>query len=63
MLPSRLGLTREAREVPPAPNFRDEVVHSRTQRPELLKLIGMHGALTAEETRVPLLTVPGRRVG
>jgi hypothetical protein len=36
---------------------------SRTQRPELLKLIGMHGALTAEETRVPLLTVPGRRVG
>jgi hypothetical protein len=36
---------------------------SRTQRPELLKLVGMHGALTPEETRVPLLTVPGRRVG
>ncbi|MFP5336322.1 MAG: alkaline phosphatase family protein [Actinomycetes bacterium] len=35
---------------------------SRCQRPELLSLIGMHGARTPEETRVPLLVVPGRRL-
>jgi hypothetical protein len=36
---------------------------SRVQRPELMSLVGMHGALTPEETRVPLLLVPGRRLG
>lgn len=35
---------------------------SRCQRPELLSLVGMHGARTPEETRVPLLVVPGRRL-
>lgn len=35
---------------------------SRCQRPELLTLVGMHGALTPEETRVPLVVVPGRRL-
>ncbi len=33
---------------------------SRHQRPELLTLVGMHGARTAQETRVPLLVVPPR---
>jgi Type I phosphodiesterase / nucleotide pyrophosphatase len=36
---------------------------SRWQRPELATLVGMHGALTPEEVRVPLLQVRGRRVG
>lgn len=36
---------------------------SRCQRPELLTLVGMHGALTPEERRVPLLAVPGSRIG
>jgi hypothetical protein len=35
---------------------------SRCQRPELLRLVGMHGALTPDETRVPLLVLPGRRL-
>ena len=44
---------------------RDAVsVHdSRCQRPELKTLVGMHGALTPEERRVPLLAVPGRHLG
>lgn len=33
---------------------------SRSQRPELMTLVGMHGARTPEETRVPLLVAPGR---
>ena len=33
---------------------------SRCQRPELLSLVGMHGALTPQERRVPLLAVSGR---
>ena len=33
---------------------------SRHQRTQLLALIGMHGARTADETRVPLLVVPPR---
>ena len=37
------------------------VVDSRTARPELLRLIGLHGARTPEETHVPLLTTRGRR--
>lgn len=36
---------------------------SRCQRPELAKLVGMHGGRTPAETRVPLLVVPGRRLG
>lgn len=39
------------------------VVDSRRQRPELLRLIGLHGSLTPEESLVPLLTVAGRAVG
>jgi hypothetical protein len=35
---------------------------SRCQRPELMRLVGMHGARTPEETRVPLLVVPGARI-
>jgi hypothetical protein len=37
------------------------VVDSVTARPELLRLIGQHGARTRAETLVPVLTVPGRR--
>ena len=33
---------------------------SRHQRPELMTLVGMHGARTDAEVRVPLLTIPGR---
>lgn len=36
------------------------VVDSRTARPELLRLIGLHGARTAEETHVPLIATLGR---
>lgn len=36
------------------------VVDSRTQRPELLRLLGQHGALTEDEIAVPLITVPPR---
>ena len=36
------------------------VVDSRRMRPELLALVGLHGALTPEESLVPLLTVTGR---
>lgn len=36
------------------------VVDSRTSRPELLQLIGLHGARTPEETWIPLLAVLGR---
>jgi hypothetical protein len=35
------------------------VVDSRTARPELLRLIGLHGARTPEETLVPLITTLG----
>lgn len=35
------------------------VVDSRHQRPQLLALIGLHGALTPQESLVPLLTVAG----
>ncbi len=36
------------------------VVDSRTARPELLRLIGMHGARTADEQRIPLLVTGGQ---
>jgi hypothetical protein len=36
------------------------VVDSRTARPELLRLIGLHGARTPEETHVPLLATLGQ---
>jgi hypothetical protein len=36
------------------------VVDSRTARPELLRLIGLHGARTPEETYVPLLATLGQ---
>ena len=35
------------------------VVDSRHHRPELLALVGLHGARTPAEWRVPLITVPG----
>ena len=35
---------------------------SRVQRPLLMELVGMHGALTDDEVRVPLLLAGGRRV-
>jgi hypothetical protein len=35
------------------------VVDSRTARPESLRLIGMHGARTEEETLIPLLVTDG----
>ncbi|SEE03521.1 alkaline phosphatase family protein [Ruania alba] len=38
---------------------RHAVVDSRSQSASSLALIGMHGALTAEETTVPLVTVAG----
>jgi hypothetical protein len=37
------------------------VVDSETARPELLRLIGQHGARTREESLVPVLSVLGRR--
>ncbi|GAB2679765.1 alkaline phosphatase family protein [Thalassiella azotivora] len=36
---------------------------SRVQRPELMGLVGMHGARSDAEVRIPLLQVAGRRVG
>lgn len=36
------------------------VVDSRTARPELLRLIGLHGARTPEETQIPLLATLGQ---
>jgi hypothetical protein len=36
---------------------------SRHQRPELMKLVGLHGARTEAETRVPLLRVAGSAIG
>lgn len=36
------------------------VIDSRTQRPELVQLIGQHGALTEDEIAIPLITVPPR---
>ncbi|MBR7743447.1 alkaline phosphatase family protein [Phycicoccus sp. BSK3Z-2] len=38
------------------------IVDSRRMRPQLLALLGMHGALTAEELEVPVLHVPARVV-
>jgi hypothetical protein len=35
------------------------VVDTATQRPELLRLVGLHGSLTPEESLVPLLSVRG----
>jgi hypothetical protein len=43
------------------PTGRTAIVDSATQRPELLRLIGQHGARTPEETLVPVLAVLGRR--
>ena len=34
------------------------VVDSRSQRPELISLLGLHGSLTDDEIAVPLLSVP-----
>ncbi|HYN29567.1 MAG TPA: nucleotide pyrophosphatase/phosphodiesterase family protein [Dermatophilaceae bacterium] len=39
------------------------VVDSRSQRPELLALLGLHGSLTPAETTVPVLHVPARSAG
>jgi hypothetical protein len=39
------------------------VVHTATQRPELLRLIGLHGSLTPEESLVPLFSVQGSQRG
>ncbi|HET8616748.1 MAG TPA: nucleotide pyrophosphatase/phosphodiesterase family protein [Actinomycetales bacterium] len=39
------------------------VVDTATQRPELLRLVGLHGSLTAEESLVPLLSVRGSQGG
>ena len=36
------------------------IVDSRTARPKLLALLGLHGSLTAAEMAVPLLQVPAR---
>jgi hypothetical protein len=36
------------------------IVDSRTARPALLALLGLHGSLTAAEMAVPLLRVPAR---
>jgi Type I phosphodiesterase / nucleotide pyrophosphatase len=36
------------------------IVDSRTARPKLLALLGLHGSLTPEEMTVPLLQVPAR---
>ncbi len=37
------------------------IVDSSTARPELLRLLGQHGALTPDEVLVPVLAVTGRR--
>lgn len=39
------------------------VVDTATQRPELLRLVGLHGSLTPEESVVPLLSVRGSQGG
>jgi hypothetical protein len=39
------------------------VVDSRSQRPELLALVGLHGSLTSAETSVPVLHLPARDAG
>jgi hypothetical protein len=39
------------------------VVDTATQRPELLRLVGLHGSLTPEESLVPLLSVRGSQGG
>ena len=36
------------------------IVDSRTARPKLLALLGLHGSLTPEEMAIPLLQVPAR---
>jgi hypothetical protein len=36
------------------------IVDSRTARPKLLALLGLHGSLTPGEMAVPLLQVPAR---
>ena len=36
------------------------IVDSRTARPKLLALLGLHGSLTPAETAIPLLQVPAR---
>ena len=36
------------------------IVDSRTARPELLALLGLHGSLTHEEVSIPLLHAPAR---
>ncbi|MDQ1538870.1 MAG: hypothetical protein QOE58_3263 [Actinomycetota bacterium] len=36
------------------------IVDSRTARPALLALLGLHGSLTSEEVSIPLLQVPAR---
>lgn len=38
------------------------IVDSRTARPKLLALLGLHGSLTPEEVAIPLLQVPARDV-
>jgi hypothetical protein len=40
---------------------RTAIVDSATARPELLRLLGQHGARTPEEVLVPVLAVPGGR--
>jgi hypothetical protein len=39
------------------------VVDTATQRPELLRLIGLHGSMTPEESLVPLFSVQGSQRG
>jgi hypothetical protein len=36
------------------------IVDSRTARPALLALLGLHGSLTPAEMSIPLLQVPAR---
>jgi hypothetical protein len=36
------------------------IVDSRTARPKLLALLGLHGSLTPEEMAIPLLQVAAR---
>jgi hypothetical protein len=38
------------------------IVDSRTARPALLALLGLHGSLTQAEMAIPLLQVPARDV-
>jgi hypothetical protein len=38
------------------------IVDSRTARPALLALLGLHGSLTAAEMAIPLLQVPARDI-